>query len=70
MRHRANPIGEADIVVCEDQRKLEAKIEIDIEKDYEAKPIVIVASEDQRKNVRELAKKNKWRIIDSSQANF
>ncbi len=70
MRHRANPIGEADIVVCEDQRKLEAKIENDIEKDYEAKPIVIVASEDQRKNIRELAKKNKWRIIDSSQANF
>ena len=48
----------------------EAKIEIDIEKDYEAKPIVIVANEDQRKNMRELAKKNKWRIIDSSQANF
>ena len=70
MLHGANPIAEAGVVVCQDALKLQQQLQADLEKHYEAKPVIVVIDEDQRRSIEELARANKWRWTDTAEANF
>ena len=47
LKHGANPVGEADIVVCMDEAHLEQRLQVDLEKQYEAKPVIVLVDKDQ-----------------------
>jgi hypothetical protein len=43
---------------------------VDLEKQYEAKPVIVVADKDQSSMVEGIMKRNKWRWTDSRSPNF
>jgi hypothetical protein len=53
-----------------DEAHLEQRLQEDIEKQYEAKPVIVVADKDQYWIVEGIMKRNKWRWTDSRSPNF
>ena len=63
-------MGEADIVVCLDAAQLEQRLQVDLEKHYEARPVIVVADREQQPMVEAMARRNKWRWTDAKAPNF
>lgn len=45
-------------------------MKVDIDKQYECKPVIVILDEGQRREIMDLAKQNKWRCLDSTSPNY
>ena len=57
-------------MVCPDAAQLEQRLQTDLEKHYEAQPLIVVAEMQQQPMVEAMARRNKWRWTDAQAANF
>ena len=56
---------EAAVIQCETKEQLFAQLQGDIDKQYEQKPVIVILEDHQRSTITQMAKDNKWRLLDS-----
>jgi len=55
MVHGISPIGDASVIVCSDQSRLELQLQADLEKRYDIGPVIVILDEEQRPWMEHLA---------------